>query len=113
METWRLGHHLYFFFMNLELKKNFFWLRYSLCTILYKSQEYSIVIHKFFKSYTPFIIIIKDGLYSLYHTLYPYSSFILYTVVWTSQSLTPGLPLPTFPLPTGLGNKPLVYTLYL
>ena len=66
----------------------------------YIIQMYNIVIHHF-KGYTPFIVIIKYWLYSLYCTIYPYSLFCLIAklclILFDPMDFsTPGLPVPHY-----------------
>ena len=70
--------------VNFAVQKPFFpfllfiFMRYSWCTILYKLQVYTTVIHSF-KGYTPFIVFtvtVKYWLYFLCCTIYPCRLFI-------------------------------------
>ena len=96
-----LFHYKMFCWAHVISLKRFFSLMYSWCTVLYKLQVYSIVIHSFWRLYS-IMVMITCCLYSLCYTVHHYSFFYI------CSSLYFLIPYPYLTAPTPL--SPLVTT---
>ena len=71
-------------------------LRYKWCTTLFKIQVYNIVVHKFLKSYTPFIVIISID----YIPCIGQYTLVAYFIANNLYLLLPNAVPPFFPFPS-------------